>query len=273
MSVAVEHSNDPVFTSRYAEGERPITVVLLPALFVGDWLWDATWQELNQAGWPVIRFDQSVSTIDRHTGRSINRITTQLLRACRLRTAGPLVVCGDSLGGLIAFEFAKTYPQDVAGIVVSGAPGLSGVMNVGKSIGQDATDAEDFADRFLQKLLYRPEQYDIDQERFKALIEELSQKENIESMLGALQAIRRYEVKTLLPKLEAPALLLWGKYDEITPVEPWEEAVTGMTDARLVVFDNCGHAPMFEVPDGFTRELFAFLDKCESGAGNDHTVG
>jgi pimeloyl-ACP methyl ester carboxylesterase len=45
-----------------------------------------------------------------------------LLEATRLHTDQPLVVAGDSLGGLIAFEFARSFPDETAGLVASGAP-------------------------------------------------------------------------------------------------------------------------------------------------------
>src|SRR5215469_5329754 len=53
------------FTAEYSPGDRPVAVILLPALFVGDWLWDPVWTALTAAGWPVVRFRESASLIDR----------------------------------------------------------------------------------------------------------------------------------------------------------------------------------------------------------------
>jgi 2-hydroxy-6-oxonona-2,4-dienedioate hydrolase len=263
----------PSFTARYTPGRKPVTLVLLPALFVGDWLWDETWNALNNDGWPTIRFDQAVSTIDRKTARSINRIAGSILQTCRQFTSGPLAVCGDSLGGLICFEFAKSYRADTAGIVASGAPGLNlKVTNFARDIAKGVRSPREFADKFIHMLLHDPEQYDIDKERYQSVVDELAKKENFESMLGALAAIRAYEVKKLLPTLDAPCLFLWGKYDQITPVEPWEEAVKHMKDARLAVFDDCGHAPMWEKPDEFNGELLAFLERLASELPATHTA-
>ena len=252
-----------MFTSRLAPGSQPLTLVLLPALFVGNWLWDATWRELNDAGWPVITFAESISLIDRHTARSIGRITASLLRECRRHTSGPLVVAGDSLGGLIALEFAKSFPADTHGIVVSGAPGLNmNVTNFAVELGKGAKDADEFADRFVRKLLYDPSRHAIDEARYRAVVAELSQPESLASMLSGLHAIRSYDVRRLLPTLRCRMLFVWGRQDEITPVGPWEEIVPQLGLARIAVFDECGHAPMFEAPGSYNAEALKFLQDC-----------
>jgi pimeloyl-ACP methyl ester carboxylesterase len=254
------------FSTEFRAGNKPVTVVLLPALFVGDWLWDPVWTHLTQAGWPAIRFPEAVTLVDRRTARSIGRLSTALLRACRRHTTGPLVVCGDSLGALMAMEFGKLYPGDTLGLAVSGAPGLDrAASQLGRELLIESRDAREVADRFLARLLYEPERCRIDQTRYAALVDELATAERVETMLAGLQAIRGCNVRTLLPTLPMPKLFIWGRQDEITPLAPWETMVQKLPDARLVVLDQCGHAPMFERPDEFFRELSMLLSVCVDG--------
>lgn len=261
QEVAQDEAN-LVFTGNYTPGDKPLTVVLLPALFVGDWMWEGIYQRVSEAGWPVIQFTESISLVDRHTARSINRVAARLLEVCQQHTSDRLVVCGDSLGGLIAFEFARSFPDDVAGLVVSGAPGLNLKVNkFARELAADVNSPEEFADKFLGKLLYDPSRHDIDPERYRAVIEELSQPDNLSSMMSAVQAISRYNSRKVVMSIDTPKLFIWGRQDEITPVEDWERAVGKMKNARLVVFDECGHGPMFEKPDDFYRELSTFLNE------------
>ena len=257
-----DNEETTVFTPKYTTGDKPLTVVLLPALFVGDWMWEGIYNRLNDAGWPVIQFTESISLVDKHTARSINRIAARLLEATRLHTDQPLVVAGDSLGGLIAFEFARSFPDETAGLVASGAPGLNLKVNeFARDLAKDVSTPQEFADKFLAKLLYDPSRHDIDPARYQAVVEELSQPDSLTSMMSAVRAINRYNSRKVVTSIDTPKLFLWGRQDEITPVEDWERALPKMTNARLVAFDECGHGPMFEKPDEFYAELVAFLDE------------
>lgn len=251
------------FSTQFSPGTKPLTVVLLPALFVGDWLWEPVQGQLTDAGWPVIRFHEAVSLIDRTTARSITRLADALSRACRRHTDGPLVVCGDSLGALIAMEFARTHPAGTAALVVSGAPGLDrAAERLGRELITGAAGPRDLADRFLHHLLYQPDSHGIDADRYARLVDDLATPERLATMLAGLRAIRGYDVRGLLPRLAVPTLFVWGRHDLITPVQPWQDLVTQLPDARLAVFEHCGHAPMFEKPDEFYAELSVTLAEC-----------
>ena len=248
------------FTVDYTPGDRPVAVALLPALFVGDWLWDPVWTALTEAGWPVVRFREAASFIDRHTARSIGRLADSLLRAIRSVTDAPLVVCGDSLGAVIAIEFGRAYPGQVTGLVVSGAPGLDNVASARlRSVIVGAHEPREIADRFFALLVHEPQRLNIDMERYAELVERLATVDSGAAMLAGLQAIRSYDVRGTIGELAMPQLFVWGRQDQITPVEPWRDLVDSLPHARLVEFDQCGHGPMFERPDDFYRELSHLL--------------
>lgn len=64
-----------------------------------------------------------------------------------------------------------------------------------------------------------------------------------------------------LNKIKIPALLIWGKNDNVTPPFVAEEFHKLLPNSKLYFIDRCGHAPMMEVPDEFNRILFNFLKK------------
>ncbi len=76
----------------------------------------------------------------------------------------------------------------------------------------------------------------------------------------AKSAIRN-NLEKELQQIKIPALLIWGKNDNITPPFVAEEFHKLLPDSELYFIDKCGHAPMMEVPEEFNNILFNFLKK------------
>ena len=62
-----------------------------------------------------------------------------------------------------------------------------------------------------------------------------------------------------LAAIRVPALLVWGRDDELTPVKNGERIAASLPDARLTVIPDCGHSPMEERPRELLAELLPFL--------------
>lgn len=62
-----------------------------------------------------------------------------------------------------------------------------------------------------------------------------------------------------LAAIQSPALLVWGREDEIVPVSHGQFAVKQIPNARLHIFEKCKHAPILEKPDEFNRLAVDFL--------------
>lgn len=56
---------------------------------------------------------------------------------------------------------------------------------------------------------------------------------------------------SLLPAngLQTSTLIVWGKHDEIIPLEHAEFFHRDIKTSEVVLFDSCGHVPMMEMPD------------------------
>ena len=61
-----------------------------------------------------------------------------------------------------------------------------------------------------------------------------------------------------LPSLRAPLMVLWGRQDQIVPVSHAQAAVARAPNARLHIFDRCGHWPHFEHPAEFVETVDRF---------------
>lgn len=81
--------------------------------------------------------------------------------------------------------------------------------------------------------------------------------------LRAVTSLRRLRDGVMLDdrlhEVSIPTLLVWGRHDHIFPAREAEAARPKFSDARLVVFEDCGHTPQLEDPDRFNRVVLDFL--------------
>jgi len=62
-----------------------------------------------------------------------------------------------------------------------------------------------------------------------------------------------------LAGIQAPVLLIHGRYDRMVAFEVSIGILNHITDSRLVLLNNCGHWPPFEKPDEWAAQVLAFL--------------
>ncbi|TMC58822.1 MAG: alpha/beta fold hydrolase [Chloroflexi bacterium] len=72
---------------------------------------------------------------------------------------------------------------------------------------------------------------------------------------------QKYQFSGQLRKIQAPTLIIWGKQDQMIPVRHAYRAVRRIPDARLVIFDPCGHLPTLEHPERFNAVVLDFLKR------------
>ena len=76
----------------------------------------------------------------------------------------------------------------------------------------------------------------------------------------ALKALLNYSYRDRLEQIEIPVLIVWGRNDLLVPVGDAERYRRLIGDnARVVVFEDTGHAPMLERPSRFNEVLRQFL--------------
>lgn len=70
-----------------------------------------------------------------------------------------------------------------------------------------------------------------------------------------------------LASIKAPTLVVWGKQDKLLPITSGERYAAGITGAKMVSFDKCGHVPPIEKTEEFLTAVTGFLG---SGAAAAH---
>jgi pimeloyl-ACP methyl ester carboxylesterase len=88
----------------------------------------------------------------------------------------------------------------------------------------------------------------------------------VRSLLGN-PAIGAERMDNQLANIKVPTLVLWGKQDSLLPIAAGERYAAGISGAKLVSFDKCGHIPAMEKTEEFLSAVNAFLG---SGATAAH---
>ena len=63
----------------------------------------------------------------------------------------------------------------------------------------------------------------------------------------------------LLGRVKIPTRMVWGRNDQVVPLECGELFKKAINGSDLVVIDNCGHSPQVEKPEEFTKAALEFL--------------
>jgi pimeloyl-ACP methyl ester carboxylesterase len=166
-------------------------------------------------------------------------------------------LAGNSLGGLIAFQYAAIHPDkvkkviliDPAGYPVKNAKGslafTLGKIPVLKHILTVITPMsivrKSLEDVYGNKNLISDEL--VEQYRDMACREG-----NRNALLIRLKNDQKGDT-TLVSKLTMPALVIWGSHDQLIPVDNAYKFQRDLPLDTLVILEGAGHVPMEETPD------------------------
>jgi len=180
---------------------------------------------------------------------------------------------GHSLGGAVSLQFVILFPGLVEKLVLVSPVGFTHKLPwvlrlvalpfvdklllhineklIAKAIYLYVYDKSCITEEFLQNN-YRIAQLPGAQKVLVGLL-----RQNID-----IHGIKKNMVKTLtanLPKLTMPILVIWGKNDKLLLVENARAALQLMPQARLELFDRCGHVPQLEYSERFNQLVKDFL--------------
>lgn len=213
------------------------TLVLLPGL-AGD---RAMWREQLAA---LARWQPVVT--DAHTREgSIPAMAAALLR----QHAGPLVLCGASMGGMIAMEAARQAPGRVRGLALLGtdarpdSPEMIAIRESAIELFAQGRAREVIAPNIA--MAFHP---DHAQALGPAYLEFVLAAGADQLVRQNRAVIARPDARPHLPRLRCPVLVLCGEADRLTPPERSREIAELAPAAQLVMVPRCGHMLTMEQP-------------------------
>jgi pimeloyl-ACP methyl ester carboxylesterase len=172
----------------------------------------------------------------------------------------PVHLLGFSMGGWLAAEIAAMCPAYLKSLILVDAAGIK--PEVG-DIAEILMVSQDVAKKLR---FYDPTQvpdYDTVVHRQLTPEEDAVQWRNREmtSRLCWKPYFHNPKLPAYLRGVKVPALIVWGKYDAIIPLNCGELYQQALSNSRLHVIDRCGHSPALEKPQEFLQTVQAFLSK------------
>lgn len=180
----------------------------------------------------------------------------------------PLNVCGWSLGGQVALRWAMRHPQQVRRLMlVASTPCF--VRRPDWEHGMSAELLEEFGaalrqnhaqtlKRFLALQLRGSEQ---ERELLAALRDTLFSRgePDLNALQAGLEILRTCDLRSALPSITQPALIMAGGRDALAPLQASRHMVQQMPVAELVNIAGAAHAPFLSHADEFVEHTLRFL--------------
>ena len=70
-----------------------------------------------------------------------------------------------------------------------------------------------------------------------------------------------YSVAPILPRINAPVLIMWGDKDKVTDIGGVDFLEKNLKNSRTVIMKDTGHAPMMEKPEEAAKAYLTFLNE------------
>jgi pimeloyl-ACP methyl ester carboxylesterase len=174
---------------------------------------------------------------------------------------------GHSMGGKLAWMFAANYPDRVSRLVLIAPDGFESEgfeygkkpqvpmlvrllpytlptfmvrMNLAPAYGDPSTLTDDALTRYRDMMLAPGSR---------------------NAMIARLEQVELQPPESLLSRIKAPTLLLWGEKDAMIPVGNAKDYGKSLADSRLVTLPQAGHLPHEEAADQSLVPVLAFLGR------------
>ena len=191
------------------------------------------------------------------------------------------IVMGWSHGGMVAMQFAFTYPDELSKLILVDTSAYFGEF-LGDIEGavQEFKDEPWFEESFAALKAEWAGEYKTDDDMSRLWAEEMKfyfkkfderaqayheRTKDLPIHTAPLKTFNDKEATTMdlrpqLKKISAPTLVIVGRHDFITNVPMAEEIVKHIPQARLEIFEESGHYALVEEPEKFYRVIKEFVE-------------
>ncbi len=263
-------------TRFWAAGDKGTVVVLVHGLggSIENWVHniDALAQHHRVYAMDLVGFGRAEKTPLTHDLNVLGEFIDDFMKTQSVEKAS---LVGNSLGGGLVLRFAIDYPGKVEKLVLVDNAGMGRGVILDFKVASLPLIGE-FLTRPSRKgtaRLWKKVVYD------SSLVTEKLVEEGygLFTLPGARKALlatvracinlsgQRADLTGLLISklgtITAPTLIFWGQQDRILPLAHAHIAAKKIPNARLHIFDRCGHMPQFEHSEEFNKLVLDFLAK------------
>lgn len=175
-------------------------------------------------------------------------------------------LCGWSLGGQLAMEWAWRHPDQVGKLaLVSSTPRFTATENwahgiPGEIFQQFSDMLERDTDAALKRFLFLQTRGETDAARlFRQLQRLAGSSAQMEGLRTGLELLRKYDLREAAQSIGQRTLILHGACDGLTPFGAGAWLREHMPNACLVAAPGCAHAPFLSDPATCISNLLEFF--------------
>ncbi|MFZ5917186.1 MAG: alpha/beta fold hydrolase [Chloroflexota bacterium] len=176
-------------------------------------------------------------------------VLSDFLDALQLEQA---VMVGHSMGGAIAQQMALSYPDRVQALVLIGTGAR---LRVAPAILQAILEDFETAVSSMVDWVYSPDASPLLRQQGQQVLAQTPQ----QVMHGDFVACDTFDVMDRLGEVRAPALVITGTADRLTPVKYARLLAQQIPTAHIELLENAGHMVMLERPRQVADAVSRFL--------------
>lgn len=175
-------------------------------------------------------------------------------------------LCGWSLGGQLAMNWAFRYPERVKKLVLlSTTPCF--VAREGWHLGVSAELLESFSrgiekdrEETLRRFLFLQAQGGEDEKWLYRKLRKIVKETEMEGLRKGLRLLEKNDFRKEASLIDMPVLLIHGRGDRLIPPEAAQWLCGEMRNAEIAFMPGCAHAPLVSHADACASLLTEFLD-------------
>ena len=209
----------------------------------------------------VIRYDKrghglSEAPLPPYSANDLANDVVGIFDALKIEQA---VVCGVSVGGVIAQALALNHPHRVRGLVLCGTGARIGTAEAWQQrIDTIATGGVASVEKMTMERWFSSgyrERKPADVRGYATMLRQTTR----DGYLGTCAALRDADFRDLNKKIKCPTLVLCGALDIATPPELGRDLAGSIRGAEFALIDNAAHLPCIEQPDAVAERMLGFF--------------
>ena len=227
-------------------------------------IWDDVTDRLNE-NFRVVRYDKRGHGLSDAppSPYSINDLAQDVAGVLDALEIEQAVLCGVSVGGLIAQAFALNYPKRVRALVLCDTGARIGSIEswrqrieIVRAGGLQALESPTM-ERWFSPTFRARRSADI--RGYSNMLLQTS----VEGYIGTCCALRDADFRATLATVRCPTLVLCGAQDIATPPELGRELAELISGAQFSLIENAAHLPCIEQPDILTQKMLRFFQEVQ----------
>jgi 3-oxoadipate enol-lactonase len=207
-----------------------------------------------------------LGTIDTSHGVSMEQHADDVAELLdRLAIREPVVLCGFSMGGYVAWQFVRKYPKRLRALVPWDTRAIADTEEARAGRIKVAENVADWGSARIAEMmgpkLFAAETF-VKQPAVVQAVREVVGKTSPAGIAAAARGMAaRPDMTSLLPTIKVPTLVIVGEHDAISPPAEMKTIADAIPGAELVVIPDAGHMSTMENPKAANEALLQFVRK------------